>query len=299
MSSAGSSAGFHDRDGWIWFDGEMIPWREANVHILTHALHYASSVFEGQRSYDGEIFRLTEHSQRLVDSAAMLDFEIPYSVEEIDAAANEVMKVNDLPNAYFRPVAWRGSEQMGVSAQLTKVHLAVAAWEWPSYWPMEQRLKGLRLDISDWKRPSPETIPCKSKAAGLYMICTMSKHKAEAKGYDDSLFFDYKGRISEATGAHVFFTKDGTIHTPTTDCILEGITRKAVIESAQNRGFEIVVRDIMPDELEGFEQSFLTGTAAEVTPISEIGPYNFEVGEICKALMKDYDDLVHRRQVGA
>ncbi|RMF10697.1 MAG: branched-chain amino acid aminotransferase, partial [Alphaproteobacteria bacterium] len=223
---------FDDRDGKIWFNGKLVDWRDAKIHVLTHALHYASCVFEGQRAYGGEIFKLTEHSQRLHESARILDFEIPYSVAEIDQAARDVLAANNLVDAYVRPVAWRGPEQMGVAAQKTKVHVAVAAWEWPSYFTPEARMKGLRLNISKWKRPSPECAPTKSKAAGLYMICTLSKHAAEAAGYDDSLMLDYRGQVAEATGANIFFYKDGKLHTPKPDCFLDGITRRTAMELA-------------------------------------------------------------------
>lgn len=290
-----SDAAFDDRDGLIWFDGEFVPWREANVHVLTHAMHYASSVFEGQRAYGGEVFRLTEHNERLHKSAQLLDFEIPWNVEQLNEAANETLRVNNLTDAYMRPVAWRGSEQMGVSAQLTKIHVAIAAWEWPSYFTPEARMKGLRLTVSKWQRPNPASAPCHSKAAGLYMICTMSKHAAENEGYDDAIMYDYKGRIAEATGAHVFFVKGNEIHTPTTECVLEGITRLAAKELAERRGFTVIERDIYPEEMADFEQAFLTGTAAEVTPLASIGEYEFTVGDACATLMKDYDNLVNRR----
>jgi branched-chain amino acid aminotransferase len=287
---------FDDRDGMIWLDGKLIPWRDAKIHVLTHALHYGSCVFEGQRAYDGEVFKLTDHSQRLHSSAEILGFKLPYTVAEIEKAARDVIAANGLVNAYLRPVAWRGAEQMGVAAPLSKIHVAVAAWEWPSYFSPEAKLKGLRLDISSWKRPSPECAPTKSKAAGLYMICTLSKHAADAKGYDDALMLDYRGQVAEATGANIFFFKDGKLHTPTPDCFLDGITRRTVKGLAQKRGIEVIERAIMPAELEGFEQAFLTGTAAEVSPLGEIGGYRFEVGAITQQLMKDYDDLVNRRQ---
>lgn len=288
---------FDDRDGFIWFDGSLIPWRDAQVHVLTHALHYASSVFEGQRAYGGTIFRLQEHTERLFFSARELGFEVPYTVDEINTANYEVMKANGLVDCYLRPFAWRGSEQMGVAAQRSKIHVAIAAWPWPSYFSPEARMKGLRVTIADWRRPDPRTAPCKAKAAGLYMICTLSKHAADAKGYDDAMMFDWRGQVAELTGANVFFIKGQEIHTPTPDCFLDGITRRAAMELARQRGFNVIERAIMPEEMEGFEQAFITGTAAEVTPLSEIGPYRFEVGPIVKQLMKDYDDLVHGRQV--
>jgi branched-chain amino acid aminotransferase len=286
---------YDDRDGLIWFDGEMVPWREANVHVLTHALHYASSVFEGQRAYGGEIFRLTDHSKRLKRSGELLGFDIPWSVEEIDAACRQVLDASGLDDCYMRPLAWRGSEQMGVSAQKAKIHLAIAAWPWGAYFGEEALLKGLRLDISQWRRPAPYTAPVESKAAGLYMICTLARHQAQAKGYDDALMFDWRGQIAEGTGANAFFVKEGKLHTPTPDCFLNGITRQTVIELAHKRGIEVVERAIWPEELEGFEQFFLTGSAAEVTPVAEAGPWRFEVGEMTKQLRRDYLDLANRR----
>ncbi|HEX8364045.1 MAG TPA: branched-chain amino acid aminotransferase [Allosphingosinicella sp.] len=286
---------FDDRDGVIWFDGKLVPWREAEVHVLTHALHYASSVFEGQKAYAGEIFKLTEHSTRLRKSARLLDFEIPYSVDEIDAACREVLRANALEDAYMRPLAWRGSEQMGVSAQNARIHLAIACWPWGAYFGEEAIRKGLRLDISSWRRPAPYTAPTESKAAGLYMICTLARHQAQAKGFNDALMFDWRGQIAEATGANAFFVKDGKLHTPTPDCFLDGITRRTVIDLARRRGVEVVERAIWPEELEGFEQFFLTGSAAEVTPVASAGPWSFEIGDLSMQLRKDYLDLVHRR----
>lgn len=286
---------FDDRDGWIWLDGKLVPWREANVHILTHALHYASSVFEGQRVYGGKVFKLTEHSKRLRKSAELLGFELPWSVEEINQACIEVLKANNLDDAYMRPVAWRGSEQMGVSAQLTKPHLAVAVWDWGSYFTEDAIRKGLRLDISPWRRPAPYTAPTQAKAAGLYMICTMAKHAAEDRGYNDALMFDWRGQVAEATGANAFFVKDGKLHTPTPDCFLNGITRQTVFDLAQRRGIEVVERTIWPEELETFEQFFLTGSAAEIVPVASAGPWNFEVGDMTLQLRKDYLDLAYGR----
>jgi branched-chain amino acid aminotransferase len=283
---------FNDRDGFIWFNGKLVPWRDAQIHVLSHGLHYASVVFEGQRAYNGEIFKLKEHTARLFNSARILDFEIPYTEDEINAACDEVMKANNLPDGYCRPVAWRGPEQMGVAAQATKTHVAIAGWEWPSYFDPQLRDKGIRLDISEWHRPAPNCAPTAAKAAGLYMICTLSKHAAERKGYNDALMFDYRNQIAEATGANVFFVQDGKIHTPTPDCFLDGITRRTVVGLARKRGIEVVERAIMPDEMEGFEQCFLTGTAAEVTAVGEIGPYNFVVGDITKTLRSDYEQLV-------
>ena len=286
---------FDDRDGWIWIDGKLVPWREANVHVLTHALHYASSVFEGQRAYGGVIFKLSEHSARLRKSAELLGFELPWSVEEIDAACNEVVKANGFTDAYVRPVAWRGSEQMGVSPKGTKPHLAIAAWEWGKYFAPEIAAKGLRLDIAPWRRPAPYTAPVHSKAAGLYMIATLSKKHADERGYDDALMFDWRGQVAEATGANAFFVKDGALYTPTPDCFLNGITRQTVMDLARRRGVEVVEKAIWPEELEGFQQMFITGSAAEVTFIQSAGPWNFEIGDLSRQLAQDYDDLVNRR----
>jgi branched-chain amino acid aminotransferase len=283
---------FHDRDGYIWLNGELIDWREAKLHVLTHALHYGSGVFEGIRAYGGEIFELTQHSERLVEGARIIDFEIPYSVAEIDEACRQVMKANGLVEAYLRPIAWRGSEQMGVSAQNNTINLAVAAWDWGSYFPMEQRLKGLRLTIAKYRRPDPATAPCKAKAAGLYMICTIEKHRAERAGYADALMYDYRGYVAECTGANIFFIKDGVIHTPTPDCFLDGITRRTVIGLAKKRGYEVVERHIQPEELGTFSECFITGTAAEVTPVSEIADFRYKPGTISETLLKDYMDLV-------
>jgi len=286
---------YDDRDGFIWFDGQLIPFRDAKLHVLTHGLHYASCVFEGERAYDGEVFHLTEHSQRLYDSAKLMDFTLPYSVAEIDAATRATVAANKMPSCYVRPVAWRGSEMMGVSAQNNKIHVAIAVWEWPSYFSPEAKMKGLRLQISDWRRPAPNTAPTKAKAAGLYMICTLSKHKAEREGYQDALMLDWRGQVAEATGANIFFVKDGKLHTPVPDCFLDGITRRAVIAMAKARGIEVIERAIMPEEMTGFQECFLTGTAAEVTPVSEIGPYKFTPGAICKQLLADFDVATHRK----
>ena len=279
-------------NGEIWYNGEFVPWQDANVHVLTHGLHYGSCVFEGERAYGGTIFKLDEHTQRLHDSATLMGFEIPYSVEEINAASQETVDRLGLKDAYVRPVAWRGSEMMGVSAQNNTIHLAIAAWQWPSYFDPAERLKGIRLQIAEYRRPDPQTAPAKSKAAGLYMICTLSKHRAEAAGYADALMMDYRGQVAEATGANVFFVKDGVLHTPIPDCFLDGITRRTVMELARKRGVEIVERVIMPEEMADFEQCFLTGTAVEVTPVSEIGPYSFDVGMLTETLMNDYTDAV-------
>ena len=279
-------------EGEIWYDGEFVPWEDAKLHVLSHGLHYASAVFEGERSYGGEIFKLEEHTDRLFFSAETLDMKIPFTREEINEACREALKRNGLVDAYVRPIAWRGSEMMAVSAQKTTIHVAIAVWQWPSYFDPKIKLKGIRLDMSEWRRPDPRTIPAKAKAAGLYMICTLSKHAAERKGYQDALMLDWRGQVAEATGANVFFVKDGKLHTPTPDCFLDGITRRTVMDLARRRGIEIIERAIMPEEMEEFEQCFLTGTAAEVTPVSEIGPYRFEVGEITKTLMNDYMEEV-------
>jgi branched-chain amino acid aminotransferase len=286
---------FDDRDGWIWLDGKLVPWREANVHVLTHALHYASSVFEGQRAYSGEVFKLSEHSARLRKSAAILGMDLPFSVEELDQACRDVLAANKLEDAYVRPVAWRGSEQMGVTAGNATPRVAVACWPWGAYFGEEAIVSGLRLDISPWRRPAPYTAPTESKASGLYMICTMARQVAEGRGYDDALMFDWRGQVAEGTGANVFFVREGALHTPTPDCFLNGITRQTVMELARRRGIEVVERAIWPEELESFEQCFLTGSAAEVTPVRSIGPWNYEVGELTLQMRKDYLDLVHRR----
>ena len=282
---------FDDRDGMIWWDGALVPWREAKLHVLSHGLHYASAVFEGERAYKGHIFRLRDHTERLIQSARLLGFEIPYTAEQIDAACYETLRANNLTDAYVRPIAWRGSEQLAVSAQLTTIHLAIATWEWPSYFGAE-RMRGIRLGMAEWRRPSPETAPTASKATGLYMIGTLSKHKAEAAGYDDALMLDWRGQVAEATGANIFFVMDGEIHTPTPDCFLDGITRRSVMSLAKNRQMTLIERAIRPDEMAGATEAFLAGTAAEVTPIREIGQYRFTPGQITETLLKDYEGLV-------
>jgi branched-chain amino acid aminotransferase len=279
---------FDDRDGWIWYDGKLTPWRDATTHVLTHAMHYASAVFEGERAYGGVIFKSTQHSERLRASARILDFEIPFSVAEIDAAKALTLAKNGFVDAYVRPVAWRGSEMMGVSAQNNTIHLAIAVWDWPSYFDPAQRMKGIRLDIAEYRRPDPKTAPSLAKAAGLYMICTISKHRAERRGYADALMLDWQGRVAECTGANVFFIKDGVIHTPIADCFLDGITRQTVIELARRRGVEVAERRILPEELASFSECFITGTAAEVTPVGEIGPHKYTPGALTAALIDDY-----------
>ncbi|KQY15379.1 branched-chain amino acid aminotransferase [Rhizobium sp. Root482] len=283
-----ASVPFDRMDGQIWFNGEFVEWKDAKIHVLTHGLHYASAVFEGERAYGGRIFKLTEHNRRLHKSAEILGFSIPYSVEELDAATIELLKRQGFADAYVRPIAWRGSEMMGVSAQNNRINVAIAIWQWGSYFNPAEKLKGIRLDIAEYRRPDPKTAPCASKAAGLYMICTISKHAAEAKGYADAMMLDYRGQVAEATGANIFFVKDGVIHTPIPDCFLNGITRQTVIELAQRRGYEVVERVILPEELSQFSECFLTGSAAEVTPVSEIGPYRFTPATICETLMNDY-----------
>ena len=279
---------FDQMEGLIWFDGKLVPGPDAKIHVLTHGLHYASAVFEGERAYGGEVFKGTEHTERLKRSAQILDFEIPYSVAEIDAAKRLVLEKNGQRDAYVRPIAWRGSEQLGVSAQANKIHLAIATWDWPSYFDPAQRLKGIRLDLADYRRPDPRTIPALAKAAGLYMICTISKHRAERKGYADAMMLDWEGRVAECTGANIFFVQDGKIHTPIADCFLAGITRATVIDLAKRRGFEVIERRIMPDELKSFSECFITGTAAEVTAVSEIAGWSFNPGGITRQLMDDY-----------
>lgn len=291
---ATESIPFDQRDGWIWMNGEFVEWRDAKVHVLTHGLHYASSVFEGERSYGGKIYKLHEHTERLLMSAKTLGFEIPYSAGEIDAACVAVCEKNGIVDGYIRPVAWRGSEMMGVSAQHNRIHLAIAAWAWPSYFSPDARTQGIKLKTSSWKRPSPETAPVFAKAAGLYMICTMSKHEAENAGCHDALLLDWRGQVAEATGANIFLVMpDGKIHTPTPDCFLDGITRRTVIALAKRNGYEIVERAIWPNELKDATEIFLTGTAAEVTPVGRIDELTFTPGEVTHTLLDAYE-----REVG-
>jgi branched-chain amino acid aminotransferase len=283
---------FDDRDGFIWYNGKLIDWRDAKVHVLNHGLHYASCVFEGVRVYNGRIFKMQEHTERLFKSAELLGFTIPYSVEAINAATIEAVKANNVENGYIRPFAWRGSEMMAISAQQTKIHVAIASWSWPSYFSNEAREKGLKLAISDWVRPAPNMAPTASKAAGLYMICTLSKHKAEQQGFHDAMMLDYRGYIAEATGANLFFVMNGELHTPKPDCFLDGITRRTVMDLARSHGITVVERHIKPEELAQVQESFLTGTAAEVTPIGQIGEHVFPVGPITRKLMDAYGELV-------
>ncbi len=284
---------YDQREGFIWLNGQLVPWGDARVHVLTHGLHYASAVFEGMRAYDGTIFKLNEHNQRLHESAKILDFEIPFSVADLDKAAREVLRANKLTDAYVRPIAWRGSEQMGVAAQATKTNVAIAAWDWGSYFDPAARAKGLRLAIGHFRRPDPRTAPTKSKATGLYMICTIEKHRAERAGYNDALMLDWRGQIAEATGANIFFVQSGVLHTPLPDCFLDGITRRTVIGLAKQRGLKVIERAIMPEEMSEFSECFITGTAAEVTPVAEIGQYKFTIGDITRNLMDDFTALVH------
>lgn len=290
---------FDDRDGSIWYDGRLVPWREATTHVLTHGLHYASSIFEGQRIYRGRIYKLAEHTERLFESARIMDMAIPYTEDEINAACLEVARVQGLENGYMRPVVFRGSEMMSVAAPQSKIHVAIAAWPWPSYFSPEEKLKGIRLTVSEWRRPAPDTAPTKAKAAGLYMICTISKHAAEQQGFADALMYDYRGFVAEATGANVFFAKDGALHTPIPDCFLDGITRRSVMALARQRQIPVVERHIEPEEMAGFDECFLTGTAAEVTPVSQVGPYNFRPGRMCETMMEDYANDVRGTLTGA
>ena len=290
---------FDQRDGWIWWNGQLVPWKDAKLHVLSHGLHYASSVFEGERAYGGVIFKSREHSERFRRSAELLDFEIPYSVDELDAAKALVVEKNGNPDVYVRPVAWRGSEMMAVAAQHATINVAIAVWPWPSMFDITEKMKGIRLDIAEYRRPDPKTAPSSSKAAGLYMICTISKHAAERKGYADAMMLDWQGRVAECTGANIFFTRDGALHTPIADCFPDGITRRTVIDLAKRRGFDVVERRIMPDELSTFNECFICGTGAEVTPVSEIGPHTYRPGNISRTLVEDYAAEVQPRQKAA
>ena len=283
---------FDQREGAIWFNGEIVDWKDAKVHVLTHGLHYGSCVFEGERAYAGKIFKSREHSLRFHKSAEIMDFKIPYSVEELEAAKDKVVALNGGGDQYVRPVAWRGSEMMAVSAQHNKIHVAIATWAWPSMFDPETKMKGIKLDIAEYRRPDPACAPVHAKAAGLYMICTLSKHRAEKKGYADAMMLDWQGRVAECTGANIFFTRDGALHTPLADCFLNGITRQTVIALAREQGLEVIERRIMPDELKTFNECFIAGSAAEVTPVSEIGPYGFKPGNISRTLMDAYSNAV-------
>jgi branched-chain amino acid aminotransferase len=282
---------YDDRDGEIWFDGAMVPWRDAKLHVLTHGLHYASAVFEGERAYGGNIFKLRAHTDRLIRSAAILGFKISYTTEQIDTACRQVVAANGLTDAYVRPIAWRGSEMLAVAAQQTKIHFAIATWPWPNLFGAD-RMKGVRLAMASWKRPHPETAPTASKAAGLYMIGTLAKHEAEAKGFNDALMLDWRGHVSEATGANIFFVMNGELHTPTPDCFLDGITRRTIMSLARGHQMKVVERTILPEELPKATEVFLAGTAAEVTPVRQIGELNFTPSRITETLLKDYEHLV-------
>ncbi|MBG68112.1 MULTISPECIES: branched-chain amino acid aminotransferase [unclassified Hyphomonas] len=284
---------YDDRDGYIWMDGEFVPWRDSKVHVLTHALHYASSVFEGERAYSGKIFRSLDHSKRLHNSAEIMGFKIPFSVDQVEQAKTEALAKSGLESAYVRALAWRGSEMMGVSAQNNTIHLAVAVWHWGDYFA--DKMKGIRLTHAKWRRPAPDTAPCHAKAAGLYMICTLSKHAAERDGYADALMLDYRGQVAEATGANIFFVRDGALHTPTPDCFLNGLTRQTAIKLARERGIEVIERAIFPDELSTFSECFITGSAAEITPVAEIGEHVYKPGQISETLVNDYTALVNGR----
>jgi branched-chain amino acid aminotransferase len=290
---------FDDRDGFIWSDGRLIPWRDAKLHVLNHGLHYASCVFEGERAYNGSVFHLEDHNERLLNSAKILGFEVPASMDDLARATAEVISSNKIVDGYVRPIAWRGAEQMGVSAQVSKIHLAIAAWDWPAYFSPEARARGIRMQWAKWARPAPNTAPTQAKAAGLYMICTLSKHEAEAAGCDDALMLDWRGQIAEGTGANIFLVINGELHTPTPDCFLNGITRKTVISLAKKRGIKVVERAIMPEELAKADEVFLTGSAAEVTPVGEVigerGHYRFTPGTICRLMWEDYDRMVGKQ----
>jgi branched-chain amino acid aminotransferase len=285
---------FDQRDGFIWMNGRLLPWSESRLHVLSHGLHYGSCVFEGERAYGGKIFKSREHSERFKKSANILDFEIPYSIDEIEEAKRLVVEKNGLTSCYVRPVAWRGSEMMAVAAQNSTINVAIAVWDWPSMFDVNQKMQGIKLDIAEYRRPDPRCAPVHAKAAGLYMICTLSKHRAERRGYADAMMLDWEGRVAECTGANIFFTKDGALHTPTADCFLDGITRRTVIDLARRRGMDVHERRIMPEELTGFNECFICGTGAEVTPVSGIGDYRFTPGNISRTLIEDYTAEVNR-----
>ena len=288
---------YDKREGKIWYNNELVDWNDVKVHVLSHGLHYASCVFEGERVYDGEIFKLEEHTKRFFYSAERMGFEIPYSLEEINNASKKIISIQNVSNGYVRPVAWRGSEMMAISAQKTKIHVAIATWEWGSYFDPKLKIEGIKLNISNWRRPAPNTIPWDTKAAGLYMICTLSKHEAEKQGYTDSLMLDHEGNVAEATGANIFFKdKEGKLHTPIPDSFLDGITRRTIIEIAKSKNIEVIERKIKPTELSNFAGCFLTGTAAEVTPVSMIDKFNFKVCNTIIDLSDSYQDVVRKRK---
>lgn len=284
---------FDDRDGTIWLDGAMVPWRDAKLHVLSHGLHYGSGVFEGERAYAGNVFKLREHTERLIESGRLLGFEIPYTADQIDQACKDVVRANGLADAYLRPIAWRGSEQLSVAAQRTRIHLAIATWAWPNLFGGD-RMKGVRLGMAKWRRPDPRTAPTASKATGLYMIGTLSRHAAEAEGWDDALMLDWRGQVAEATGANVFLVIDGTLHTPTPDCFLDGITRRTVMQLARRRQIPVVERAVAEDELGRASEVFLAGTAAEVTPVRQVGAHEYTPGRITQTLLSDYEALVRK-----
>lgn len=285
---------FDQREGFIWMNGELLPWSDARLHVLSHGLHYGSCVFEGERAYDGRIFKSREHSERFRKSAEILDFTLPYSVDELESAKRLVLEKNGWKDCYVRPVAWRGSEMMAVAAQHSTINVAIAMWDWPSMFDVNEKMRGIRLDIAEYRRPDPRCAPVHAKAAGLYMICTLSKHRAERKGYADAMMLDWEGRVAECTGANILFTKDGAIHTPIADCFLDGITRRTVMDLARRRGIEVHERRILPEELASFDECFICGTGAEVTPVSEVGPYTFTPGNISRALIEDYSAAVRK-----
>ena len=290
---------YDKRQGKIWYNGNTVDWKDANLHILSHGLHYASCVFEGERIYNGSIFKLREHTERLIHSADRMGFKIPYSADEIDNACREIIKIQKIENGYVRPIAWRGSEMMAISAQKNKIHFAVAALEWGSYFDPKIKEQGISLDISKWRRPDPKTIPWDTKASGLYMICTLSKHEAEKKGFNDSLMLDYKGDIAEATGANIFFVdkSESELHTPIPDNFLDGITRRTIIDLAKKLNIKVIERKIKLDELKNFSGCFLTGTAAEVTPVSKIDNINFKIPKVINQLWDNYSSLVRTKKV--
>ncbi len=282
---------FDQRDGFIWLDGEFVDWRDAKLHVITHGLHYGSAVFEGIRAYQGKIFKLQEHLERLEASAKLLDYEMPFSLDVMTKACEESVTRNNLTDAYIRPIAWRGPEAMGIAAQATKVHVSVAAWQWGNYF--DNKFEGITMKTTKWRRPSAESAPVKSKAAGLYMICTLAKHETERMGFDDALMLDYRGYVTEATGANIFFVVDGKLLTPIVDCVLDGITRRTAMDIAKKNGIEVVETRIMPDDIKKADEVFLTGTAAEITPVRQIDDVAFTPSKICKMMMEEYDKLVN------